>query len=36
VARVDGAAATVDGFSNELGLGGEENEVGDELLGCRE
>jgi hypothetical protein len=36
VARVDGAAATVDGFGDELGFGGEEDEVGDELFGCEE
>lgn len=34
VARIDGRAAAVDGFSNELGFRGEEDEVGDELLGC--
>lgn len=33
VARVDRAAAAVDGFGDELGFGGEEDEVGDELLG---
>jgi hypothetical protein len=36
VARVDGAAAAVDGFGDELGFGGEEDEVGDELFGCEE
>jgi hypothetical protein len=34
VAGVDGAAAAVDGFGDELGFGGEEDEVGDELFGC--
>jgi hypothetical protein len=34
VAGVDGGAAAVDGFSDELGFSREENEVGDELLGC--
>jgi len=34
VAGVDGGAAAVDGFGDELSFGGEENEVGDELLGC--
>jgi hypothetical protein len=36
VARVDGAAAAVDGFGDKLGFGGEEDEVGDELFGCEE
>lgn len=34
VAGVNGRAAAVDGFGNELGFGGEEDEVGDELLSC--
>ena len=34
VARIDGRAAAVDGFGDELGFSGEEDEVGDELLGC--
>lgn len=33
VAGVDGGAAAVDGFGDELGFGGEEDEVGDELFG---
>jgi hypothetical protein len=36
VAGIDGAAAAVDGFSDELGFGGEEDEVGDKLFGCKE
>jgi hypothetical protein len=35
VARVDGAAAAVDGFGDELGFGGEEDEIGDELFGSK-
>ena len=34
VAGVNGRTAAVHGFGNELGFGGEEDEVGDELLGC--
>jgi hypothetical protein len=34
VAGVNGGAAAVDGFSDELGFSGEEDEVGDELLSC--
>ena len=34
VAGVDGRAAAVDGFGDELGFRGEEDEVGDELLSC--
>jgi len=36
VARVDGAAAAVDGFGDELGFGGEENEIRNELFSCKE
>jgi hypothetical protein len=36
VARVDGAAAAVNGFGDELGFGREEDEVGDELFRCEE
>jgi hypothetical protein len=34
VTRVNGGAAAVDGFGDELGFRREENEVGNELLGC--
>jgi len=36
VARVDGAAAAVDSFSDELGFGREEDEIGDELFSCED
>ena len=36
VARVDGGAAAVHGFGNELDVGGEQVEVGDEGFGWKE
>lgn len=35
VAGVDGAAAAVDSLSDKLGFGGEEDEVCNELFGCK-